>query len=77
MPRATQGNSVDPATNIPIPGGSIRTTSTGAIRVTQQTGEAPGGLNELPGTEPVLPSGQEVGLPRGNTDVPETGPLDG
>lgn len=75
MPRATQGNTIDPATNTPVPGGSIRTTQDGKIRVPQQTGEPVGGLNTLPGTEPNLPSGQTVGLPYNNTTVPKTGPL--
>ena len=45
------------ATGIPVQAGPIRVTSlddeaTDDPRVTQQTGEAPGGTNELPGTDP-------------------------
>ena len=45
------------ATGIPVQAGPIRVTSLDDVatddqRVTQQTGEAPGGTNELPGTDP-------------------------
>lgn len=69
------GNTVDPITNIPIPGGDERVTQTNAPRVTQQTGEPPGGLNQTPGTDPNAPGNDDPGLPRGNDTVPETGPL--
>ena len=50
--RYTSGqNSVDPVTGIPIYGGNNRITQNNNNRVTQQTGEPPGGLNEQPGTE--------------------------
>lgn len=50
-------NTVSPTTGIPIVQGDTRVTSlndspTVDIRVTQQTGEPPGGLNQLPGTDP-------------------------
>ena len=50
-------NTIDPATGIPVPQGDVRVTTennaaTQDKRVTQQTGEAPGGLNQLPGTDP-------------------------
>ena len=50
-------NATDPVTGIPVPGGDVRVTSLDNIatddhRVTQQTGEAPGGTNQLPGTDP-------------------------
>ena len=74
--RVTSGqNTVDPTTDIPIPGGDIRITQDDDIRVTQQTGEPPNGLNELPGTDPNAPGNNDPGLPYNNTDVPETGPL--
>jgi len=51
--RATSGqNTVDPLTNIPIPGNTLRITENDDYRVTQQTGGARGSLNELPGTDP-------------------------
>ena len=51
--RVTSGqNTIDPRTGIPVPGGNIRITQTNDIRSTQQTGEAPFGTNQLPGTNP-------------------------
>lgn len=67
---------VDPISGIVIsPVGEYRVTETNALRVPQQTGEAPGGLNQTPGVPPILPPGQTPGLPLGNDEVPETGPL--
>ena len=67
----------DPFTDMIIaPLGEYRATQVNALRVLQQTGEPPGGLNETPGVPPVLPPDQEVGLPPGNDEVPETGPLE-
>lgn len=72
-------NTVDPVTGIPIIGGTLVLTTSGDPRVTQQTGEPPGGLNQLPGTDwavsPVIYDGTEIGLPYDNTNVPFTGPL--
>ncbi len=63
-------------TGIPIgPVGDYRITQNSRRRVVQQTGEPPGGLNETPGVPPNLPDGQDPGLPPGNDEVPETGPL--
>jgi hypothetical protein len=45
------------------------------VRVTQQTGEPPGGLNEFPGTNFQVPGNDDPGLPYGNEEVPQTGPL--
>lgn len=45
------------------------------LRVTQQTGEAPGGLNQFPGTDPNAPGDDDPGLPYANVVVPRTGPL--
>lgn len=50
-------NTVNQQTGIPVPQGDVRVTSlnnqaTDDKRVTQQTGEAPYGKNELPGTDP-------------------------
>jgi hypothetical protein len=93
--RTTQGNTIDPDTGIPIPGGDTRVTSgTGdfsydfndpdfsqsippAKRVTQQTGEAPGGVNQTPGIDLAgnVPGSDDPGLPPGNKNPPETGPL--
>lgn len=68
---------VDPVSGIVIsPIGDYRVTEANALRVPQQTGEAPGGLDETPGVPEILPPGQEVGLPPNNDEVPETGPLE-
>jgi hypothetical protein len=73
--RVTGGPPYDtlPFTGIPIPGGSFRTTQEDRRRVPQQTGEPPAGLNEQPGTQ--APGDTDIGLPPGNDEVPETGPL--
>lgn len=74
--RVTSGqSSVDPKTGLPVPGGNTRITQNSDTRVTQQTGEPSGGLNERPGTDPNAPGNNDPGLPYNNTDVPETGPL--
>ena len=72
--RVTSGqDTIDPATGIPVPGGDIRTTEEDNTRVTQQTGEAPGGRNQLPGTDPNVDG--PTNLPPENTSIPETGSL--
>jgi hypothetical protein len=77
--RVTSGqNTIDPVTGIPVPGGNTRITQDDGVRVTQQTGEPPGGRNELPGTSIDVPNdigGSTPGLPYDNVDVPKTGPL--
>lgn len=44
------------------------------LRVTQQTGEPPGGLNQRPGTDPNAVGDDDPGLPYYNVVVPKTGP---
>jgi len=74
--RFTSGqNTVDPTTNIPVVGGDNRITQNDQNRVTQQTGEPPGGLNQRPGTNPNAPGDNDPGLPYNNIEVPKTGPL--
>lgn len=74
--RTTSGqNTTDFWTGIPVPGDVVRITQNDDTRVTQQTGEPPGGLNTQPGTNPAAPGNDDPGLPYNNTDVPETGPL--
>lgn len=76
--RATSGqNTTDPVTNIPVINGDTRITEDDKVRVTQQTGEPPGGLNERPGTDPNAPGDNDPGLPYNMNEVPETGPLNG
>lgn len=77
--RITQNNSTNAATGLPVIGGSQRITEDNEYRVPQQTGEPPGGLNTEPGTSDSVPAslgGTDPGLPYGNTDVPQTGPLE-
>lgn len=79
--RFTSGqNTVNAETGIPVIGGDNRITQNDKNRVTQQTGEPPGGLNEEPGTDPKVPNaagGNDPGLPYNDTEVPKTGPLYG
>ena len=76
--RATSGqNTVDPLTNIPVINGDTRITQDDQVRVTQQTGEPPGGLNRQPGTDPDAPGNDDPGLPYNMDEVPRTGPLNG
>ena len=74
--RLTSGeNTTDPITGIPVILGSVRITQDGRIRVTQTTGEPPGGLNQEPGTSTLPPNSDDPGLPYGFTEAPKTGPL--
>jgi len=77
--RATSGqNTVDSRTSLPIVNGDTRITQDDDVRVTQQTGEPPFGLNEEPGTSIAVPAdigGNDPGLPYNMDEVPETGPL--
>lgn len=76
--RATSGqNTVDQTTNIPVINGDTRITQDDQVRVTQQTGEPPGGLNQQPGTDPNAPGDNDPGLPYNMNQVPKTGPLNG
>jgi hypothetical protein len=79
--RAISGqNTTDPTTGIPVVNGDTRITQDDKVRVTQQTGEPPGGLNEEPGTSPTVPAslgGNDPGLPYNDDEVPKTGPLYG
>lgn len=75
--RATSGqNTVDQRTGLPIVNGDTRITEDDKVRVTQQTGEPPGGLNEQPGRDPNAPGDNDPGLPYNMDQVPKTGPLD-
>ena len=74
--RFTSGqNTVDPVTGIPVIGGDNRITMDDNDRVTQTTGEPPGGLNQEPGTDPNAPGDADPGLPYNFNEVPKTGPL--
>lgn len=74
----TYANFTDPVVGIPVVSGLIMTTLAGNIMATQQTGEAPGGRNTTPGTDPFVPPslGENApGIPRGFTQTPTTGTL--
>lgn len=73
--RVTIQNSVNAKTGIPVYDGEKRGLMDGDNRVVQQTGFANGSLNERPGTDPNAPGDNDPGLPYGNTEVPETGPI--
>jgi hypothetical protein len=79
--RATSGqNTVDPTTSIPVINGDTRITQDDQVRVTQQTGEPPGGLDQTPGVNNSVPAdigGTDPGLPYNMDQIPRTGPLDG
>lgn len=62
-------------TGLMVPEGDTRITENDKKRVVQQTGFANGSLNERPGTDPNAPGDNDPGLPYGNTEVPETGPI--
>lgn len=73
--RATSGqNTVNARTNIPVINGDTRITQDDKVRVTQQTGEPPRGLNQEPGTDPNAPGNNDPGLPYNMDEVPKTGP---
>lgn len=73
--RTTSGqDTVNYPTGIPVPGDDKRITQDDNNRVTQQTGEPNGGLNQEPGTDPNAPGNNDPGLPYDNTTVPKTGP---
>jgi hypothetical protein len=84
-PLATIGTvqiNIDFKTGLPIIGGDTLVTSfddlpTSDPRVTQTTGEASGGLNQRPGTDPNAPGDDDPGLPYNFDEVPRTGPLNG
>lgn len=72
--RVTSGqDTTNSNTGIPVPGGDVRITQDDDTRVTQQTGEPPGGLNEEPGTDDNVDG--PVNVPPNNTSIPNTGPL--
>lgn len=79
--RITQGNTTNARTGIPVPGGDTRITQNNNVRVTQQTGEPPNGLNEFPGIILGTPGngdiGVGIGVPYNNDSIPYTGVLPG
>lgn len=76
---ANWSNFLSQNTGVPQNQGDQRITQNNDYRVTQQTGEPPGGRNQLPGTDwnapAVIYNGTEIGLPYDTSEVPFTGPL--
>lgn len=71
---------ISPITGLPTGIGLTRITQSDQTRVTQTTGEPPGGLNQEPGTSEFVPDdigGNDPGLPYNFDEVPKTGPLNG
>lgn len=69
------GGSTDPITGLMVPDDDVRITQNSNPRVVQQTGFAPGSLNEEPGTDPNAPGDNDPGLPYNTDEVPKTGPI--
>lgn len=68
-------DTTDPLTGLPVIGGDELVTENNDPYAPQQTGGAPGSLNEEPGTDPNAPGNDDPGLPYLNDEVPKTGPL--
>lgn len=72
--RVTQGMQVDFFTGLPISnGGDTRITQNQDTRVTQQTGQAPGGRNLFPGVRFMVPGDGTNDIPYGTPGVPNSG----
>lgn len=71
--RITQGVEVDFFTGIPMATGSNRVTQNQNTRVTQQTGQAPGGRNLFPGVRFMVPGDGTENVPYGSPGVPNSG----
>lgn len=71
--RVTEGMEIDFFTGIPRSIGANRITQNNDTRVTQQTGEAPGGRNLFPGVQFMVPGDGTDNVPYGSPGVPNTG----
>ena len=72
--RTTEGMEIDFFTGLPITyQGNARITQNYNTRVTQQTGEAPGGRNLFPGVRFMVPGDGTDNVPYGSPGVPNTG----
>ena len=61
---ASNVNRIDLFTGIPMEGRDfVRVTQEGNVRTPQQTGSAPGSLNEIPGYSPLVPGACDIGKP--------------
>jgi len=71
--RITQGMEVDFFTGIPVATGDVRVTQNQNTRVTQQTGQAPGGRNLFPGVRFMVPGDGTDNVPYGSPGIPNSG----
>jgi hypothetical protein len=70
----TDGTKTNAATGLPQPTGLLLTTVSGVLYSTVPVGEAPGGLNSTPGTDPNTPGNANPGVPYGFTPPIYIGP---
>ena len=71
--RTTQGMVTDFFTGIPMATGDVRITQNYNTRVTQQTGQQPGGRNLFPGVRFMVPGDGTDNVPYGSPGVPNSG----
>lgn len=71
--RITQGTEIDFFTGLPIASGATRITENFNTRVTQQTGQSPGGRNLFPGVRFMVPGDGTDNIPYGTPGVPNSG----
>ena len=72
--RVTQGSQIDFFTGLPIASpGNARITENYNTRVTQQTGQPPGGRNLFPGVRFMVPGDGIDNVPYGSPGVPNSG----
>lgn len=71
--RVTEGVEIDFFTGIPKSTGANRITQNRDTRVTQQTGQAPGGRNLFPGVQFMVPGDGTDNVPYGSPGVPNSG----
>lgn len=71
--RITQGTEIDFFTGLPVATGATRITENFNTRVTQMTGQPPGGRNLFPGVRFMVPGDGTDNVPYGSPGVPNTG----
>lgn len=71
--RITQGTEIDFFTGLPVAVGATRITENFNSRVTQQTGQSPGGRNLFPGVRFMVPGDGTDNVPYGTPGVPNSG----
>ena len=71
--RITQGTEIDFFTGLPVASGATRITENYDTRVTQMTGQPPGGRNLFPGVRFMVPGDGTDNVPYGSPGVPNSG----